>query len=155
MANKKINQSVVVNGTKVWVRANSLQEFTNKILQLAAAPQESSKHPFDAYAWNWFNTYSKPNVENATAITYQRQLTLHLLPAFEGLAVEDITTDHIQKLFNNMTGAKATKDKVRIVLNQILDAAVEDKIITQNPVKSRRVKITGKASKATAPYTVE
>ncbi len=155
MANKKINQSVVVNGTKVWVRANSLQEFTNKILQLAATPQESSKHPFDTYAWNWFNTYSKPNVENATAITYQRQLTLHLLPAFEGLAVEDITTDHIQKLFNNMTGAKATKDKVRIVLNQILDAAVEDKIITQNPVKSRRVKITGKASKATAPYTVE
>lgn len=77
MANKKINQSVVVNGTKVWVRANSLQEFTNKILQLAATPQESSKHPFDTYAWNWFNTYSKPNVENATAITYQRQLTLN------------------------------------------------------------------------------
>lgn len=42
-----------------------------------------------------------------------------------------------------------------MVLNQILDAAVEDKLISQNPAKSRRIKITGKASKATLPYTVE
>lgn len=42
-----------------------------------------------------------------------------------------------------------------MVLNQILDAAVEDKLISSNPLKSRRVKITGKASKATPPYTVE
>ena len=54
-----------------------------------------------------------------------------------------------------MAGAKTTKYKARMVLNQILDAAVEDKLITSNPLKSRRVKITGKASKPTAPYTVE
>ena len=54
-----------------------------------------------------------------------------------------------------MTGAKTTKDKARMVLNQILDAAVEDKLISSNPLKSRRLKITGKASKATPPYTVE
>lgn len=82
-------------------------------------------------------------------------MTLHLLPAFDGLAVEEITTDEVQRLFNGMTGAKATKDKARMVLNQILDAAVEDKLITANPLKSKRVKITGKASKATVPYSVE
>lgn len=42
-----------------------------------------------------------------------------------------------------------------MVLNQILDAAVEDKLLSANPLKSRRLKITGKASKATPPYTVE
>ena len=57
--------------------------------------------------------------------------------------------------FNGMGGAKTTKDKARMVLNQILDAAVEDKLISSNPLKSRRLRITGKASKATPPYTVE
>ena len=151
----KINQPVMINGSKIWIRANTMQEFTNKVIKLMGTPQETKKHLFSDYAWNWFNTYSKPNVETATATTYKRQLTLHLLPAFDGLSVEDITTDDVQRLFNGMTGAKATKDKARMVLNQILDAAVEDKLISQNPVKSRRVKITGKASKATPPYSVE
>lgn len=151
----KINQPVMINGSKIWIRANTMQEFTNKVIKLMGTPQETKKHLFSDYAWNWFNTYSKPNVETATATTYKRQLTLHLLPAFDGLAVEDITTDDVQRLFNGMTGAKATKDKARMVLNQILDAAVEDKLISQNPVKSKRVKITGKASKATPPYSVE
>ncbi len=151
----KINQPVIINGQKHWITASTMQEFTDKVVKLMGAPQQQiGKHPFDTYAWNWYNTYSKPNVETATAATYKRQLTLHILPAFDGLAVEDITTDHVQALFNGMKGAKATKDKARMVLNQILDAAVEDGIIKQNPVKSRRVKVTGKASTPTAPYTV-
>ena len=105
----KINQPVVVDGRKCWIRAT----------------------------------------------TYKRQLTLHLIPAFEGLAVEDITADEVQRLFNGMSGAKATKDKARMVLNQIMDAAVEDKLLASNPLKSKRVKVTGKASKATVPYSVE
>lgn len=153
-AKTKINQPIYINGEKRWITANSMQEFADKVLKLAGTVQASGKHLFSDYAWNWFETYSAPNIETVTATTYRRQLRLYLVPAFEGLAVEDITTDHVQRLFNSMTGAKATKDKARMVLNQILDAAVEDKLITQNPAKSRRVKITGKASKATPPYTV-
>lgn len=51
MANK-INQSVVINGEKKWIRANTMQEFTDKVIKLMAAPPVSSRHPFDAYAWN-------------------------------------------------------------------------------------------------------
>lgn len=154
-AKTKINQPIYINGEKRWITANSMQEFADKVLKLAGTVQAPGKHLFSDYAWNWFETYSAPNIETVTATTYRRQLRLYLVPAFEGLAVEDITTDHVQRLFNSMSGAKATKDKARMVLNQILDAAVEDKLITQNPAKSRRVKITGKASKATPPYTVE
>ncbi len=156
MATKsKINQSITINGVKRWITATTMQEFADKVVKLMGTPQERGKHPFQDYAWNWFETYSKPNIETATATTYKRQLTRYLIPAFDGLAVEDITTDDVQRLFNGMTGAKATKDKARMVLNQIMDAAVEDKLIATNPVKSRRVKVTGKASKATPPYTVE
>lgn len=156
MASKpKINQPIIINGEKRWITANSMQEFTNKVIKLMGTPTQSGAHPFSEYAWNWFETYSKPNVETATATTYKRQLTRYLCPAFDGMALEDITADDVQRLFNGMTGAKATKDKARMVLNQIMDAAVEDGIIKQNPVKSRRVKVVGKASKFTAPYSVE
>lgn len=54
-----------------------------------------------------------------------------------------------------MDTAKATKVKVKIVLNQILEAAKDDKLITDNPLNSRRLRITGTSSKATQPYSVE
>ena len=152
---KIINQPVLVNGEKHWITAKTAQEFADKVTKLLGTPQATTgEHPFDAYAWNWYNTYSKPNIESTTAITYKRQLTNHILPAFEGLSVEEITTDHVQALFNAMSGAKATKEKAKMVLNQILDAAVEDKLLASNPLKSRRVKITGKASKTTPTYSV-
>lgn len=156
MASKhKINQPVYVNGEKRWITADTMQEFADKVVKLVSTPQDHGKHPFDEYAWNWFHTYSKPSVATVTATTYERQLRVYLIPAFQGLAVEDIGPDEVQRLFNRMSGAKTTKDKARMVLNQILDAAVEDKLLASNPLKSRRVKITGEASKATPPYSVE
>lgn len=155
MARYKFNQSVVINGKTHWVVANTLQELTDKIVKLTGASTVAPVHPFADYARKWFDVYSKPNIETATATTYERQLRRYICPAFDGLAVEDITTDHVQALFNGMTGSKATKDKARTVLNQILDAAVEDKLLPANPLKSRRVKITGTASTATPPYSVK
>ena len=54
-----------------------------------------------------------------------------------------------------MNCAKATKGKVKMVLNMILNAAVEDGLLANNPMKSSRLKITGKASKTTDVYSVE
>ncbi len=152
----KINRTVMVNGAKRWIHANSEQEYCDKLAKLfCGEPQSKARHLFSEYALNWFETYSKPNIETVTATTYKRQLTRYLLPAFEGMAVEDITTDEVQRLFNSMDTAKATKDKVKIVLNQILEAAKDDKLIADNPLKSKRLRITGTASKATQPYSVE
>lgn len=156
MATKaKINQPVMIAGEKRWITANSMQEFTDKVVKLLNKPQSNSKHPFCDYAWNWFYTYSQPNIETSTATTYKRQINLYLIPAFDGMNIEDINSDDVQRLFNNMSGAKATKDKAKIVLNQILDAAVEDGLLLKNPLKSKRIKIKGAASKETLPYSVE
>ncbi len=82
-------------------------------------------------------------------------MTKYIIPAFDELSVEDITVDDVQRLFNSIEGAKTTEDKAKVVLNQILDFAVDDKLLSKNPPKSKQLKITGKASKETTPYTVE
>lgn len=155
MAKTKINQPVMIAGEKRWITASSMQEFADKVAKLLSTPQSAGRHPFGDYAWNWFNTYSKPNIETVTATTYQRQIRLYLIPAFDGMDVEEITPDDVQRLFNNMSGAKTTKDKAKVVLNQILDAAVEDGLLPKSPLKSKRIKIKGAASKETPPYSVE
>ena len=155
----KINRSVVINGTRKWIHANSEQEYAEKLMKLSGASVEkipvSGKHIFGEYAESWFKLYALPNIETATATTYKRQLKLHLLPAFGEKALEDLTTNDIQNLFNAMNGTKSTKLKAKMVLNQILEAALEDGYIQRNPLKSRRLKITGEVSKVTKEYTVE
>lgn len=98
----KITRTVTLNGVKHWIRANTEQEYAGKLLKLVGTQdtaQERGKRLFADYTMTWFETYSKPNIETVTATTYKRQLTLHLLPAFNGLTVEDITTDDVQRLF--------------------------------------------------------
>lgn len=154
MANR-INQAVMINGKKCWITAKTAQEFADKVANLlTGGVQQKGTHPFTEYAWNWFNTYSLPNIATVTATTYRRQIEKYLIPAFGELAVEEITPDLVQQMFNKMNVAKATKDKTRMVLNQILESALEDKLITTNPLSSRKIKITGAASKVTLPYSV-
>ena len=153
----KINRAVTINGEKRWIRANTEQAYAEKLMQLCGGMKQAPAqlHNFADYANTWFELYSKPCIEKATATTYKRQINRYLIPHFGAMAVEEISVDDVQRLFNDIPGTKATKDKVKIVLNMILDAAVEDGLLERNPLKSKRLKITGGASKTTEPYTQE
>ena len=149
----KINRVVSINGERRWIHANSEQEYANKLEELFRSTK-TEKHNFKEYALNWFELYSKPNIDQTTSITYKRQLDTHLFPVFGDRAIEDITTDDLQRFFNQMPGIKATKEKTRMVLNMVLESALEDGIISRNPLKSKRLKITGASSTPTKEYTV-
>lgn len=151
----KIRRSIIIEGKTKWITANSEQEYAEKLGKLFESSTPRETHNFGQYALGWYELYSKPNIAKVTQETYKRQLDLYLIPAFGNMALEDITTDDVQRLFNGMTGAKATKDKTRMVLNMILDTAVDDNYIAKNPVKSKKVKITGKPAEFTKCYTVE
>lgn len=91
----------------------------------------AQRHNFADYANTWFDVYAKPSIEKATATTYKRQITRYLIPHFDGISVEEITVDDVQRLFNDISGTKATKDKVKIVLNPMLcDFCVQTPEIT-------------------------
>lgn len=151
---KRIKRKVVIGGVARWISADSEQEYAENLMRLTGEPS-AGKHNFRLYAKNWFSIYSNPNIERATAETYQRQLVRHIYPCLGEMNLEDITTDHIQALFNGMSGAKASKDKTRMVLNMIFETALDEGILARNPMKSRRLRITGRASEPTAEYSIE
>lgn len=156
---KKIRREVKLNGASVWVTADSEQEYAEKLLKLSDRPSKepaSPKHPFRAYAERWYNVFSKPNVCSTTALTYRRQLDYHIYPALADKYVEDLTVDDVQTIFNRMgrETRTETKNKVKIVLNQILRLAVEERILAFNPFQSTALKIKGLDAVETKPYSV-
>ena len=163
---KTIDRRVTVSGQTLHVRAANEQEYVEKLLEafgtfVSAVQGENlvkpkRKHRFHTYAENWYTVFSKPNVSTVTAVAYKRQLELYWYPAFRDKGIEDITPEDIQTAFNNMGElARATKMKARIVLNQIMEHAVDEGIIEKNPLLSRSIRITGHASQTTPVYSVE
>ena len=153
----RIKRKITVEGKPRWITASTEQEYAEKIIQLFGYSQDEGeeKHIFGEYANNWFEIYSKPNISEVTAITYERQLKKYLLPSFGEKYIEDITTDDIQGMFNNIKSCKESKEKIKTVLNQIFKSAIDDRYIDRNPLSSNKLKITGEESKTTQPYTVE
>lgn len=160
---KRIKREIVINGEKRWVTGNSEQEYADNLIRLFCKQHQikenlvaiSHKHNFNSYAQRWFEVFSKPNIELVTATTYERNLKLHIFPAFETMNIEDIKPANVQELFNRMQGSKQTKTKVKGILNMIFEHAIEENIILKNPLHSRSIRIVGDASKPTKPYTVE
>ncbi|MBQ8707833.1 MAG: site-specific integrase [Succinivibrionaceae bacterium] len=156
---KKIRREIMLNGEKVWITADTEQEYINKVLRLSGSINSSTgeKHNFREYAQKWFDVFSKPNVESVTATTYERQLTNHIYPVLGAMNLEDITSTDVQKIFNNMgdSAKQESKNKVKTVLNQIFKMALDDNLILRNPLLSSSIRIKGLAATETEPYTVE
>lgn len=160
----KIRRPIMIAGQKCWISGNSEQQYAENVIKaiqgdIHAVPTKhnaDSKHNFKAYARRWFEVFSKPNISTVTGITYERQLRLHINPVIGDMNIEDINSADVQEVFNRMgETTKETKNKVRIVLNMILEQAVEDGFITRNPVNSKNVRVKGTSSKHRAVYSVE
>lgn len=156
---KKIRREIEINGIKRWISGNNEQEYAENLIQALQGVGnrlqfEEKKHDFQTYARKWFAVFSMPNVEIVTAATYECQLRRHVFPALVGKYLEDISPADIQSIFNSMDGARESKIKVKNILNMIFEQAMEDNLISKNPLRSKSIRITGRASKPTQPYSV-
>ena len=162
MANR-IKRRINIGGTDIWVTASSEQALLQKVFELGqnaavpqTAPTQENKHNFKEFASDWFETYNKPNLTRSSAITNERQLEYYMYPAWGDKNIEDITSNDVQKLFNSMGDvAKATKDKLKHVMNMVFDYAVSMDYMVKNPLKSRSIRIIGKPEEKTPAYSVE
>lgn len=163
--NSKIRRRFEYGGSVIWITASSEKEYAEKILATLGAFNQScasanvpvEKHPFNVFAADWFEHFSKPNITPVTAISYERQLNNLIYPAFADKNVEDITVDDVQKFFNSFPRGtkKETKAKAKNVLGQILKKAYEDGLLPRNPMQSSSLRITGEKSEATKPYSID
>lgn len=126
--NDKIVQSYIDSG-RIW-------EFIDREEKLKV----KTKTLFKPYAESWMQTFKQPKLKPKTYQTYVGYLHTHLYPVFGERFVEEISTQDIQKFMNERAdlARKSIKNYVGL-LEQIFDAAVEDKLIEENPAKSKRL----------------
>lgn len=92
---------------------------------------------FSEWAWTWVKTYKLGAVKDNTYFdSYERPLRLHLIPAFGSMELKDIKPIHIQTYFSNLRDhySVETQHKLKVCLRSLFDAAIENDLITKNPV---------------------
>ncbi|MFD9921991.1 tyrosine-type recombinase/integrase [[Kitasatospora] papulosa] len=92
---------------------------------------------FREYALLWVK---ERRLSQTTEELYHRLLRRHILPAFEGLDLDQITAPRVRSWRSerlDATGAETTVAKSYRLLKAILETAVEDELIRRNPCRIR------------------
>ncbi|NJP99366.1 tyrosine-type recombinase/integrase [Streptomyces zingiberis] len=100
---------------------------------------------FKEYALQWV---VERGLSATTEELYRRLLRLHILPAFEGRDLDEITPPRVRSWRTERlatTGAATTVAKAYRLLKAIMETAVDDELIRRNPC---RIKGAGKESAA-------
>ena len=94
---------------------------------------------FGTYAQNWLSRY-KSNLKATTLKGYRSYLRKHLLPEFGEMNLLEISVDDLQDFLNDRKElAHKTLREFIVFLRQIFDGAMEDKKLTFNPARSKKL----------------
>ncbi len=116
---------------------------------------------FKEFVKEWEKKYARENLGGQTLQSYKSNLDNHILPVFGNKRLEQIKTMHIVNFLDGLQrkdGKKepmssSTKKYIYRVMKNILDRAVEWKLIKENPVSS--VKKPKEKKKEINVYTEE
>lgn len=83
----------------------------------------------------WITTY-KPDISFNHQKTYQSILKNHLYPIIGNIKLKDLRQIHLQSIITQMNEkgyATATMKNVRMTANQVMNTAIDNKLLLQNP----------------------
>lgn len=149
---KRIGQKVTVNGKEHWIHGYSVQELFDNYVNLMVregliewVDQDVDIPCFGDYVRTYYDTF-KQEQESNTVINRERVLKNHILPQFGDKRIDRIKTMDIQKYFTEL-GRKYSREtilKIKNIMRPVFEAAVEDCLITRNPMSSSRLEIGGR-----------
>lgn len=108
-------------------RANMINNYEQGLLL------KSKAAVFKDYKWEWFKT-KEPLISAKSAQSYKSILNNHFIE-IDYKKIADIKKTDIQRLINTLIDKPNTANKVYMTLNQILENAVDDDIISKNPCR--------------------
>lgn len=117
--------------------AKTMTELDKKVAELRHALStgkyvKSSDTLLSTYAEEWLKTYKSSKRTNTVAM-YKNIVDNHIVLALGHLKLKEITRTDIQLAIVDRAEHPRICEQFKITLKQILDAAVEDKLIPSNP----------------------
>jgi hypothetical protein len=137
-----------------WATGNTLAEFTEAVCRIYSEfhnPPSSDvptheaykgvkRSLFEDYVSRWYDMFMEGRLEPTVRPVYKSQLYKHIIPAFKGRYVDEITTQDVQQFLNSRADmAHSTVRDIWNKVKQIFASALEDGLITNNPATSKRL----------------
>lgn len=148
----RLKEKVKVNGQEKWISGYSRQEVLDSYVKLLVkegvvemVEEDEAIPTFGGYLDQFYATF-KQKQEGNTVVNRERIIRNHIRPVYGDKRIDRISTMELQKWFNDL-GKKYSREtllKIKNVMSPVFDAAVEDEIITRNPLASKRLSISGK-----------
>lgn len=134
-------------GKRHILYARTLPELDEKVEAFNRMPHPESNNSKDPlvrdYAEKWLRIQSA-RVRATTLVDYTSKVNRYVIQTIGEKRISEVTTDDIKMILVLTADKSASVNKsVRIILRCIFDAAVENRLIETNPVRSRSVKQGG------------
>lgn len=135
----------------VFLAAKTERELKEKIFELkmkikAGEAVKTSDTLLRDYADSWLETY-KASVSINTRAMYINAINRHIKPEIGHLPLNKIVRSDVQKLINDRQEHPRTCEIIRLTLVQILNSAIDDKLLHENVAKKVTLPKRHKAEK--------
>lgn len=123
----------------VFLSAKTEKELRNKVIELKMKVKsgevvKQSDTLLKDYADSWMETY-KASASINTKAMYANIVNCHIKPALGHLPLNKICRSDVQKLINDNKEHPRICEQIKMTMNQILNCAVDDKLLTENVAK--------------------
>lgn len=130
--------SVTLGNKKYYIYGKTIKEIDRKIIELKVKYEQGLllKSPnvlFKDYKMRWFKS-KKPMIGAKSVASYQSIINNHFT-RIDYMQVSKIKKTDVQLVINDLVDHPNTANKVYMTLNQIMENAVDDDIITKNPCR--------------------
>ena len=140
-----------------YLYAPTEEEINHKVNQLtgkiSSIRKESLQNSFCDLMKEWLLVFKINEVTSRVFEGMMRNYNLHIKPYLENMNILEVDTVVVKKLLNKIYAKNKSRDvqkKVKTLLKQFFDYAVEEKLVQYNPVLSVNIKIAEKKD-----YTLE
>lgn len=133
-------ESLADRVVQTYVDCGRISEFLTG--EYTAKPK--NKTSFRSYAEQWLKVFiDEGEATPRTKQTYHSYMQAHIYPMFGKMCLEDITPEDLQRFISHLSSDHSGKSVKNYygVLRQIIRAAVDDKIIIDDPTRSRRIRL--------------
>ena len=150
MASAFRKQVTLSNGSVIHLSGKSLEDALIRFLE-SAHPRRPQAPLFQDYATTWIELYHNPNSSARWRDESRCMMDKHILPFFWKMHLDEITTKDIQQFYNCKSNySREYLKHMKYLINGILQSALEDKLITENPMDSKRLTMSKKATERQA-----
>lgn len=144
-----INLGLDENGKRQrkYIYGKTEEEVLNKVQHLSgtltSVKKDSVLNSCDELLLEWLLVFKKQDVTSRVFENTMRNYRLHIRPFIQGKSILDIDSVIIKKILNKIYETNKSVDvqkKVKTLLKQFFDYAVEEKLVQYNPVLSVKIK---------------